>query len=123
MDASGNLYIADYNNDVVRKVTAGIITTVAGGPYGYVGDNGTATSALLFNPTATAAGPGGAVYIVDSYHNLVRKVVNGVITTVAGTGLAGYTGDNGAATSATLEYSLGRCRGHSRKSLYFGRGQ
>ena len=82
----GNLYIADYDNDVVRKVTAGIITTAAGGPFGYVGDNAAATSALLFNPTSTAAGPGGAVYIADSFHNLVRKVVNGVITTAAGTG-------------------------------------
>ena len=107
VDATGNLYIADYYNDVVRKVTAGIITTAAGGPYGYVGDNGTATSALLFNPTSTAAGPGGAVYIADSFHNLVRKVVNGVITTVAGTGLPGYTGDNGAATSATLNTPWG----------------
>ena len=102
VDSTGNVYIADYNNDVVRKVTAGIITTAAGGPLGYVGDNGTATSALLFSPTGTAAGPGGAVYVVDSYHNLVRKVVNGIITTVAGTGSPGYSGDNGAATSATL---------------------
>jgi trimeric autotransporter adhesin len=102
VDASGNVYIADSNNDVVRKVTAGTITTAAGGPYGYVGDNGTATSALLFSPTSAAAGPGGAVYIVDSSHNLVRKVVNGIITTVAGTGLPAYTGDNGPATSATL---------------------
>ncbi len=107
VDPTGNLYVADYYNDVVREVTAGIITTAAGGPFGYVGDNGTATSALLFNPTSTAAGPGGAVYIADSYHNLVRKVVNGVITTVAGTGLPGYTGDNGAATSATLDTPWG----------------
>ena len=46
VDATGNLYIADYYNDVVREVTAGIITTAAGGPFGYVGDNGTATSAI-----------------------------------------------------------------------------
>ena len=107
VDASGNVYIADSNNDAVRKITAGTITTAAGGPYGYVGNGGTATSALLFNPTSTAAGPGGAEYIVDSYHNLVRKVVNGVITTAAGTGLANYTGDNSAATSATLNAPWG----------------
>lgn len=107
VDATGNLYIADSGNDVVREVTAGIITTSAGGPYGYIGDNGAAGSALLFNPTSTAAGLGGAVYIVDSDHNLVRKVVNGIITTVAGTGLAGYTGDNGAAASATLNAPWG----------------
>ena len=107
IDPNGNLYITDYYNDVVRKVAGGIITTLAGGPYGYVGDGGTATSALLFNPTYTAAGPGGVEYIVDSYHNLVRKVAGGVITTVAGTGLAGYTGDFGAATSATLNTPWG----------------
>jgi trimeric autotransporter adhesin len=107
VDANGNVYIADYYNRVIREVTAGIITTAAGGPFGYVGDHGTATSALLFNATSTAAGPGGAVYIADSYHHLVRKVVNGVITTVAGTGLQGYTGDNGAATSATLNVPWG----------------
>ncbi len=102
VDALGNLYIADLGNDVVRKVTAGTITTVAGGPFGYVGDNAAATSALLFQPTSTAVGPDGAVYIADAFHNLVRKVVNGVITTVAGTGAPAYTGDNGPATSATL---------------------
>ena len=107
VDATGNLYIADSGNDVVREVAAGIITTAAGGPYGYIGDSATATRALLFNPTSTAAGPGGAVYIVDSDHNLVRKVVNGIITTMAGTGLAGYTGDNGAAASATLNAPWG----------------
>ena len=107
VDSTGNLYIADYNNAVVRKVTAGIITTAAGGPFGYVGDTGAAISGLLLNPTSTVTGPGGAVYIADSFHNLVRKVVNGVITTVAGTGSPGYTGDNGAATSATLNSPWG----------------
>ena len=107
VDANGNLYIADFNNNVVRKVASGIITTVAGGPFGYIGDNATAASALLLTPTSTAAGPGGAIYIADSDHNLVRKVVNGVITTVAGTGDIGYTGDNGAATSATLNTPWG----------------
>jgi trimeric autotransporter adhesin len=107
VDANGNIYITDYYNRVIREVTAGIISTAAGGPFGYVGDHGTATSALLFNPASTAAGPGGAVYIADSFHHLVRKVVNGVITTVAGTGLQGYTGDNGAATSATLNTPWG----------------
>jgi trimeric autotransporter adhesin len=107
VDVSGNLYIADGNNDVIRKVTAGIITTAAGGPFGYVGDNAAATSALLYNPTSVAAGPGGAVYIADRYHNVVRKVVNGIITTVAGTGAVGYTGDNGPATGATLNTPWG----------------
>ncbi|MEO8049724.1 MAG: BACON domain-containing carbohydrate-binding protein [Acidobacteriota bacterium] len=107
VDASGNLYIADFFNSVVRKVAGGIITTAAGGPYGYAGDGGTAASALLLHPTSVAAGPGGAVYIADSNHNLVRKVVNGAITTVGGTGLPGYSGDGGAATSATLNAPWG----------------
>ncbi len=107
VDPAGVVYITDYFNHVVRKVAAGIITTVAGGPQGFVGDNGPATGALLFTPTGTAIGPAGEVYVVDSNHNLVRKLANGVISTVAGTGAAGYTGDNGPATSATLNAPWG----------------
>jgi len=107
VDASGNLYIADYFNNVVRKVAGGIITTVAGSPQGFIGDNGPALSAQLSSPTYTATGPAGETYIVDNGHNVVRKVANGVITTVAGTGLPGYTGDNGSASSATLNAPWG----------------
>ncbi len=102
LDSAGNLYFTDYYNTVVRKVAGGIITTVAGSLQGFIGDNGAATKALLLSPTYTATGPSGETYIVDSEHNVVRKVVNGVITTVAGTEAPGYTGDNGPATSATL---------------------
>ncbi len=103
LDPAGNLYITDYYNNVVRKVSSGgTITTVAGSPQGFTGDNGPAIGALLLKPTYTATGPSGETYIVDSGHNVVRKVANGVITTVAGTGAAGYTGDNGPAVSATL---------------------
>ena len=107
VDASGNLYFSDYGNNVVRKVAGGVITTVAGGPFGYVGDNGLATSALLFYPAYTAADLHGDVYMADTEHHLVRKVTNGAITTVAGNGTPGYTGDNGAATSATLSAPWG----------------
>jgi len=107
VDAAGNLYITDYLNHVVRKVAAGIITTVAGGPQGFIGNNGAALSAQLFRPTSSATGPAGETYIVDELHNVVRKVANGVITTVAGTGVPGYSGDNGAATSATLNSPWG----------------
>ena len=107
LDPAGNLYITDYYNNVVRKVAAGTITTVAGGPQGFIGDHGAPSSALLLDPTYTATGPSGETYIVDSAHNVVRKVVNGVITTVAGTGTPGYSGDNGAATSATLNAPWG----------------
>ena len=108
LDSTGSLYITDYYNNVVRKVSGGgTITTVAGSPQGFTGDNGAAIGALLLKPTYTATGPSGETYIVDSGHNVVRKVANGVITTVAGTGAVGYSGDNGPATSATLNAPWG----------------
>jgi len=107
VDPSGNLYIADDGNTVVRKVAGGIITTVAGSSQGFIGDNGSAISAQLSDPTYTATGPAGETYITDSGHNVIRKVVNGVITTVAGTGVPSYTGDGGLATSATLNFPWG----------------
>ncbi len=72
-----------------------------------VGDNGPATGGILANPTSVAVGPAGELYIVDSNENRVRKVINGVITTVAGTGTAGYSGDHGPATSAKLNQPYG----------------
>jgi sugar lactone lactonase YvrE len=112
VDASGNLYIVDVNNDRIRKVTAstGIITTVAGnGTWGYSGDGGTATSAELFSPFGVAVDASGNLYIADSGNNRIRKVTasTGIITTVAGNGTAGSTGDGGAASSAELSYPTG----------------
>ncbi len=106
-DSAGNVYIADWTNNVIRKVAAGtgIITTVAGnGTAGYSGDTGAATSASLRGPTGVAVDNAGNLYIADQANNRVRKVTaaTGVITTVAGNGTAGYTGDTGAATSAEL---------------------
>src|SRR5450755_1781599 len=69
-----------------------------------IGDNGTAINSLLLNPTSIAIDHAGEVYIVDSDHSRVRKVADGVITTVAGTGVPGYSGDNGPATSAQLNH-------------------
>jgi len=107
VDSSGNLFIADNFNNRVRKVTAstGIITTVAGdGTAGYGGDNGPATSAQLNYPYAVAVDSSGNVYVADGANNVVRKVSasTGIITTVAGNGIAGYSGDGGLATSAQL---------------------
>jgi sugar lactone lactonase YvrE len=102
IDASGNLWIADSGNFVVREVSGGIINTVAGSVQGYVAD-GPAATAQLFSPSYTAAGPAGELYIVDSGHNSIRKLLNGVVSTVAGTGVPGYSGDNGLATSAQLD--------------------
>jgi hypothetical protein len=102
VDAGGNLYIADTTNDRIRKVSNGVITTVAGGG-SVLGDNGPATSAQLSYPQGIAVDAAGNLYIGDTYNQRVREVSNGVITTVAGNGMAGFSGDNGAAPSAELD--------------------
>ncbi len=104
-DRSGAMFIADYGNNAIRKVdTNGIITTVAGdGMYGYAGDGGAATNAWLANPSGVAVDSLSNLYIADLYNHRVREVgTNGIITTVAGDGTAGYSGDDGAATNAGL---------------------
>ncbi|OKH98947.1 hypothetical protein A6A06_25420 [Streptomyces sp. CB02923] len=101
----GSLYIADDYNHRIRKVTPdGIITTVAGdGTEGFGGDGGPATGASLNFPHAVAVGRSGQLYIADRYNHRVREVApDGVITTVAGAGRAGFSGDGGAATRAAL---------------------
>src|ERR1017187_8041641 len=108
VDSAGNLYVADRDNNRIRKVSNGVITTVAGnGTVGFSGDSGPATSAQLSLPNSVAVDSAGNVYIADSNNNRVRKVSNGVITTVAGNGLYGYSGDNGPATSAHLYTPFG----------------
>jgi sugar lactone lactonase YvrE len=105
VDASGNLYFSDYESNRIRKVSSnGIITTVAGNGIGeYSGDNGLAISAGLRYPAGLAVDASGALYIADSGNYAVRKVTtDGNITTVAGTGTGGYSGDNGIARSARL---------------------
>ena len=111
IDRSGNIYIADRENCRVRKVTAstGIITTVAGtGLNFYNGDGILATSAQLNYPGGVAVDNSGNVYISEIY-NRVRKVTasTGIITTIAGTGIAGYNGDGILATSAQTNYPDG----------------
>ena len=106
VDSAGNLYIADKGNNVIRKVnTSGTITTVAGNnTEGYSGDSGLATNASLYAPSGVAVDSAGNLYIADAGNNRVREVAvaSGIITTIAGTGTAGYGGDNGPATSAAL---------------------
>jgi hypothetical protein len=105
VDASGNLFIADSDNDVIRKVDAnGIISTVAGnGNWGYSGDGGAATNASLYYPSGVAVDASGDLFIADTYNSVIRKVdTNGIISTVAGNGNWGYSGDGGAATNASL---------------------
>ena len=105
-NAAGELFIADLSNHRIRKVaTNGTITTVAGtGVIGASGDTGDALSAQLSSPTGVAIGAGNKLYIADSGNNKIRVVdlTTGVINTFAGNGSSGYSGDNGVATSATL---------------------
>jgi uncharacterized protein (TIGR03437 family) len=115
-DPAGNIYIADQSNHRVRKVSAstGIITTIAGTGAGaggngtYGGDNGPAIDAGLNNPTSLALDTSGNLYICDQFNMRVRKVdTNGIITTVAGNGTQGYSGDGGLAINAELKYPGG----------------
>jgi hypothetical protein len=104
-DKSGNLYIAEHNGYRVRKVdTHGIITTVVGtGVAGSSGDGGPATEAQLNEPHGLALDESGNLYIAEKEGHRVRKVdAHGIITTVAGTGVAGSSGDGGPATEAQL---------------------
>src|ERR1039457_717265 len=100
-DSLGNVYIADYINHRIRKVSNGIITTIAGGGL-TLGDGGPATSAMLYVPSGVAVDSAGDLYVADSGNNRIRKVSNGIITTVAGTGSSGFSGDGGLATSAQI---------------------
>ncbi len=105
LGADGSLYIADTNNHRIRRVSPdGIITTVAGnGTGGYDGDGALATTARLSSPADVAVGPDGSLYIADTNNHRIRRVSpDGIITTVAGNGTAGYAGDNGSATGARL---------------------
>ena len=118
LDAAGDLYIADNFNNRVRKVSNGVIGTVAGnGTYGYGGDNGPATSALLASPVGLAVDSAGNLYIADADNNRIREVSNGIITTVVGNGAYGFSGDNGAAASASL-YEPGMIAFDSAGNLY-----
>ena len=92
MDSAGNLYVADTYNLRIRKISTGMITTVAGnGAPGFSGDNGPATSAQLTYAEGVAVDSAGNLYIADSDNSCIRKVSNGVITTVAGNGIPGFT--------------------------------
>jgi sugar lactone lactonase YvrE len=105
IDSLGNLFIAEYLGNRIRKVnSSGIITTVAGtGTYGFGGDGGPAIAAQLRRPYAVTADSQGNLYITDTDNERIRKVdASGIITTIAGTGVSGYNGDNIPATSAYL---------------------
>jgi hypothetical protein len=124
-----NMYIADGGNNLVRKVTkfSGIISTIAGtGTSGFSGDNGPATSAKLSNPSGVAVYASSSypqvvtVYIADTGNNRIRQVSmsNLIITTIAGTGTSGYSGDNGPPTSAKLNGPTGIAVNGSTGDIY-----
>jgi len=106
-DASGNVYIADYANNRIRKIAGGIITTIAGnGTAGFAGDGGPATAATceINGPTDVTVTADGTVYFSDNVNNRIRKITTaGIISTVAGNGTAGFAGDGGPASAATCE--------------------
>jgi DNA-binding beta-propeller fold protein YncE len=105
-DQLGNLYIADRDNHAIRRVdTRGIITTIAGtGTEGFSGDGGQATQAKLAQPLGLAFDAAGNLYFADSANFRIRRIdTHGVITTVAGTGGAGYSGDGGPAIRARMD--------------------
>ena len=117
---NGDLYIADTLNNRVRLVeqATGMIRTIAGtgtpGDPNLVGDGGPAVAAHLLNPVGVALAPNGDVYIADTGHNRIRRVAaaTGIITTVAGDGLAGATGDGGPRRAG----APGRADGRGRRA-------
>jgi hypothetical protein len=115
VDSSGNLFIADANNNVIRKVTAstGTISTIAGtGTAGFNGDGIPATSAQLNFPQAVVLDNSGNLFIADKFNQRIRKVTagTGTISTIAGNGIIGYNGDGIPATTAELKNPLLRRR-------------
>jgi trimeric autotransporter adhesin len=119
-DKSGNLYIADHNHHRIRKIDAdGNISTIAGtGQAGFSGDGGAATKAQVNDPAGVAVDALGNVWIADTYNNRIRKIdPSGIISTVAGTGEAGFSGDGGSGTKAKLDFPWAVAVGSNGKIL------
>jgi sugar lactone lactonase YvrE len=107
IDASGSLYLADTGNHRIRRIDAatGLITTIAGtGTQGYSGDGAPALSAAIDSPTGIAIDAPGNLYLADTHNHRIRKITSttGLITTIAGTGLLGFSGDSAPAAAANL---------------------
>ena len=124
VDRAGDVYFGDVSNNVVRKLTVstGVVTTVAGnGTYAFSGDGGPATSASFQFPYSVAVDAAGNLYITDSVSDRIRKVsaASGIVTTIAGSGVEGYSGDGGLATNAALFGPRGIVE-DGNGNLYFG---
>jgi sugar lactone lactonase YvrE len=107
LDAANNLYLADTGNHRIRRIDAvtGITTTIAGtGTQGFSGDNALATNATIDSPTGLALDAANNLYLADTHNHRIRRIdaATGIITTIAGTGAQGFTGDNATATTSTL---------------------
>ncbi len=126
VDAANNVYIADFSNNVIRKVShTGIITTIAGiGVPAYSGDGGLAIAAELNGPYAIVVDGTGNIYISDDLNNVIRKInPAGIISTIAGTGVAGFTGDGGPATLAQINAPNGIAVDNSGHVYFAGSGR
>ncbi|PCH69110.1 MAG: hypothetical protein COC01_02140 [Bacteroidetes bacterium] len=109
VDATGNIYIADLQNHRIRLIdTSGVISTIAGtGISGFSGDGSLATAAQLSGPSGVHVDASGNIYIVDKSNHSIRKIdITGIITTIAGTGSGGFSGDGGPANSAKLSFPV-----------------
>lgn len=109
LDSTGALLVCDAGNQRVRRISLGVIQTVAGtGAQGFAGDGGAATQAELDTPMGVAVGADGQIYIADTHNARLRVIAtNGIIYTFAGTGVMGYAGDGGPATAAELAMPQG----------------
>lgn len=123
IDNSGNLYISEWGGHYIRKINipTGIISTVAGnGSGGFGGDGGLAVNAQLNRPQGITADASGNIYFTDTYNSRIRKInaSTGIISTIAGTGAAAYSGDGGPAINAGIPYPADVSIDGSR-NLYF----
>jgi len=126
-DKADNMYIVQKYHNVVRKVnkSTGIITTIAGnGTAGYSGDNVLGAQAQLNDPISVAVDSFGNIYIADHFNERIRKVdgTTGIITTIAGTGVNGYSGDGGLAINAKIQDPIGVAVDALGNNLYIAEG-